>query len=239
MTDIAPQLAKTGRKRRRTSVGLLFALATLVVLIVSAAAFVALVLWPRWPIAAVASDAPSLPVTIGGVLFNVPPAAIRVPMQRHPGAQERLDLAFLWPSLEPPGAAAKPAPMEAMPPIDRLFVTIEPQSVTLDPTERVRTIYPRYLADTQFDGPDGLKVIPFREGTPYQNEDLFFDPAAQPGFVVRCSRPGAAGTPGMCLYERRFEGADVTLRFPSEWLTGWRAVNDGIGRLLARLKPSV
>jgi hypothetical protein len=41
----------------------------------------------------------------------------------------------------------------------------------------------------------------------------------------------------MCLYERRIEGADVTLRFPSDWLTGWRAVNDGIGTLMGRLKP--
>jgi hypothetical protein len=101
----------------------------------------------------------------------------------------------------------------------------------------VKSIYPRYLAETQFDGPDGLKVIPFRDGTPYQGEDLFFDPAAQPGFVVRCSRPGAAGTPGMCLYEQRIENTDVTLRFPSDWLAQWRAVNDGIGKLMTRLRP--
>ncbi|TMJ02929.1 MAG: hypothetical protein E6G97_11120 [Alphaproteobacteria bacterium] len=210
---------------------------TLVALIVFAAAFVALVLWPRWPGTAVAPDAPSLPVTVGGVLFNLPPAAIRVPMQRHPGAQERVDLAFLWPSLGVPDPTAKPAPSEAVPPIDRLFITIQPPSIALSPAERVKSIYPRYLADTQFDGPDGLKVISFRDGTPYQGEDLYFDPAAQPGFVVRCSRPGGAGTPGMCLYERRIEGADLTLRFPSDWLTGWRAMNAGIDTLLARLKP--
>ena len=44
-------------------------------------------LWPRWPGSAVAPDAPSLPITIGGVLFNVRPAAIRIPIQRYPGAQ--------------------------------------------------------------------------------------------------------------------------------------------------------
>jgi len=237
MTDVARHHAKTGRKRAGAPAGLLFALATLIVLIVGAAALVAVMLWPRWPGAAVAPDAPALPITVGGVLFNVPPAAIRVAMQRHSGAQERLDLAFLWPSLAPPEPGARLAPAETTPPIDRLFITIEPQSITLPPTERVRTIYPRYLADTQFDGPDGLKVIPFKEGTPYQNEDLFFDPAAQPGFVARCSRPGAAGTPGICLYERRIENADLTVRFPSEWLTGWRALNEGIAKLIGTLKP--
>lgn len=238
MTDLARHQPKTTRKRPGASAGLLFALATLIVLIVGAAALVALMLWPRWPGAAVAPDAPALPVTVGGVLFNVPPAAIRIPMQRRPGALERLDLAFLWPSLQPPDPDAKLAPVETVPPIDRLFITIEPQSPGLPPSERVRMIYPRYLADTQFDGPDGLKVILFKEGTPYQNEDLFFDPVAQPGFVARCSRPGAAGTPGMCLYERRIESADITVRFPSEWLTQWRAVNDGIAKVLGALKPA-
>ncbi|MGB9366681.1 MAG: hypothetical protein WCE79_11785 [Xanthobacteraceae bacterium] len=237
MTDVARHHTKTTRKRRGASAGLLFALATLIVLIVGAAALVALMLWPRWPGTPAAPDAPALPVTVGGVLFNVPPAAIRIPVQRHSGATERLDLAFLWPSLASPDPNAKLAPTETTPPIDRLFITIEPQSVGLPPNERVRTIYPRYLADTQFDGPDGLKVIPFKEGTPYQNEDLFFDPAAQPGFVARCSRPGAAGTPGICLYERRIESADVTVRFPSEWLTGWRTLNEGIAKLIGQLKP--
>src|SRR5436309_12534435 len=232
MTDVARQHTKPERKRRSASSGLLFALVTLIALVVGAAALVAMMLWPRWPGAPVAPDAPALPITVGGVLFNVPPAAIRIPMQRHSGAQERLDLAFLWPSLAPPDPNAKLGPTETAPPIDRLFITIEPQSIALPPSERVRTIYPRYLADTQFDGPDGLKVIPFKEGTPYQNEDLFFDPAAQPGFVVRCSRPGAAGTPGMCLYERRIDSTDLTVRFPSEWLTQWRAVNEGIAKLL-------
>lgn len=237
MADIAAKAAVTGKKPRRSaSAGLLFAFASLVVLIVLAAAFVALVLWPRWPAGAVAPDAPSLPITIGAVTFNVPPGAIRMPVQRRPGAQERVDLAFLWPSLKPPDAHAKVArpevPDEPLP-IDRLFVTLATQSGTLPPTDRVRTIYPRYLAETQFDGPDGLKVVSFREGTPYQNEDLFFDPTAQPGFVVRCSRPGAAGTPGMCLYERRIDQADVTIRFPSDWLTDWRKVSAGIDRLIA------
>src|SRR5947199_7209866 len=230
MTALAKQHAGIAKKRS-ASAGLLFALLTLLALILFAAAFVAGVLWPRWPGTAVAPDAPSLPITVGGVLFNLPPAAIRVPMQRHPGAQERVDLAFLWPSLEPPDPAAKPAPTEAVPPIDRVFVTIQPPSIALAPAERVKSIYPRYLAETQFDGPDGLKVISFRDGTPYQGEDLFFDSTAQPGFVVRCSRPGAARTPGMCLYERRIEGADLTLRFPSDWLNGPRAVNAGIQTL--------
>jgi len=235
MTDWAARHAKTSRKQRSASAGLLFALSALVVLIVLAAAFVALVLWPRS--APVAPDAPTLPVTVGGVLFNVPPGAIRVAMQRRPGAQERLDLAFLWPSLETPDPKARPAPSETAPPIDRLFLTIEPQVAALTPSDRVRLIFPRYLSETQFDGPDGLKVISFKDGSPYQNEDLFFDPTAQPGFVARCTRPGRAGLPGMCTLDRRIDTADIVVRFPSEWLTGWRAVNQAIEKLFGKMKP--
>jgi hypothetical protein len=238
MTDFAGHRPKAVKQPRRgSSAGLVFAIGALVVLIAAAAAFVALVLWPRWPAATVAPDAPALPITVGGVLFNVPPAAIRVALQRRPGAQERLDLAFLWPSLSPPDPAARPAASETAPPIDRLFITIEPQASALSPSDRVRTIYPRYLVDTQFDGPDGLKLISFKDGSPYQGEDLFYDPTAQPGFVARCSRPGAAGTPGMCLYERRIEGADLTVRFPSDWLAGWRGLHDSLATLLTKLRP--
>ena len=51
--------------------------------------------------------------SVGGVTFNVPPAAIRVPVQRQPGAQARIDLTFLWPSLTPPDPAIKPPPTDA------------------------------------------------------------------------------------------------------------------------------
>ena len=70
-----------------------------------AAAYVAYVLWPRWPDAPVTLDAPSLPITVAGVTFNIEPAAIRMPVQRRPGTQERVDLAYLWPSLTPPDPA--------------------------------------------------------------------------------------------------------------------------------------
>src|SRR6202521_1699689 len=45
---------------------------------VIAAAYVAYVLWPRWPDSAVALDAPSLPIIVAGVYFNIDPAAIRM-----------------------------------------------------------------------------------------------------------------------------------------------------------------
>jgi hypothetical protein len=232
-----------GRPRQAGGNLLLPPVLLLVALMLAAVAYVVYVLWPRWPADAVALDAPELPVTIGGVAFNVPPAALRVAVQRRPGAQERIDLAFLWPSLKPADAAAlKP---EALPAsgaaraLDRIFVTIASAGDAMAPAERVQTIYPRYAATEPVSGPSGLAVLAFREGTPYQGEDLIYDAATPENFLVRCTRNGAGATPGTCLYERRIEAADIVARFPRDWLDGdWEQVADNIDRLIKDLRPA-
>ena len=82
-----PPVRPRANKRRTgasplTAPVLVFAAVTVV-----AAAYVAYVLWPRWPDSAVALDAPSLPIIVAGVFFNVEPAAIRMEVQRRPGTQ--------------------------------------------------------------------------------------------------------------------------------------------------------
>ena len=71
----------------------------------------------------------------------------------------------------------------------------------------------------------------FRDGTPYSGEDLFL--ADTPNLAARCTRDGA--TPGMCLSERRIDGADLTFRFPRSWLAQWRDVADAMDRLTVQL----
>ena len=114
-------------------------------------------------------------------------------------------------------------------------MTIAGAGDTLAPDERVLNIYPRYAAADTAPGPAGLTVLAFREGTPYQGEDLIYD-AEAPGFLVRCTRNGAGPTPGICLYERRIGAADLVVRFPRDWLGDWRAVIANIDRLIARLQ---
>jgi len=224
-------------RRQRPGWALALALAALLALAAIAAAFIAYVLWPRWPGPPISSDAPALPITIAGTAFNVPPAAMRIPLQRRAGAHERVDLAFLWPSLEPPAVAARTPGAIAPQAIDRLFVTIATAGETLPPAERIKTIYPRYVAADAVAEPNGLVVRAFRSGTPYQGEDLIHDASAPEGFVVRCSRDGAGPTPGTCLFSRRIEHADIMVRFPRDWLSDWRAVDAGIERLLESLRP--
>jgi hypothetical protein len=199
-----------------------------------AVAYVAYVLWPRWPGAPVSLDAPALPIMVAGVMFNIEPAAVRMPVQRKPGTQDRVDLAYLWPSLTPPDPAIKPTVAAPLDPNERLFVTIAGSGDTLAPLERLKTIYPRYLGPTAGPDRDGLAVRPFRDGTVYQGEDLVYEAAAPEHFLARCSRHGV-GNSGTCLLERRIGAADITLRFPRDWLNDWQNVARGIDGLLARL----
>jgi hypothetical protein len=172
------------------------------------------------------------------VTFNVPPAAIRVKVQKRAGTQERVDLVYLWPSLVPPDPTAKLVPSPSAEDIDRIFLTIAVSDGSLPPTERAKTIYPRYLDDAVKNGPEGLAIRAFREGTPYQGEDLIYDPTAPDLFLVRCTRKSSGLTPGMCLFDRRIGGADIVLRFPSVWLGDWRNVSQQIERLIASFKSA-
>jgi hypothetical protein len=222
-------------------------LACLAVLVLGAGIVVSYMLWPTCPSGPVPLGAPAMPITVANVLFDVPPAAIRAAVQRHPGPHERVDLAFLWPSLTPPQpnvkAADQPAAEnsgDAAPkPVDttrRLFVTIAGLGSVLPPAERLRTIYPRYIEAQATAGPDGLAIVPFRAGTPYDGEDLVYVGTTPEQFFARCTRQ--VGTVrGACLYERQVDTAEVTLRFPRAWLEDWRGVAAGADRLMAQLHP--
>lgn len=239
MTSITDTHKPRPRTRRVTQGLMLLPVLALVTVVALAVAYVAYVLWPRWPGPTVEVDAPELPIIVGDVTFNVPPAAIRVPVQRRPGAQERLDLAFLWPSLDPPGQAkaAVAGPGAEPKAIDRIFVTIAAANDTLAPIERLKNIYPRYAASERDPTAAGLVAYRFRDGTPYQGEDLIYEAARPEHFFIRCTHDGPAHMPGTCLAEQRLRSAEVTVRFPRDWLTDWHAIADGIDRLVANLKP--
>ena len=121
-------------------------------------------------------------------------------------------------------------------PTQRLFVTIAGLGSMLPPAERLRTIYPRYIETQASAGPDGLAIVPFRAGTPYEGEDLVYVGTTPEQFFARCTRQ--VGTVrGTCLHERQIDTAEVTLRFPRNWLDDWRGVATGADRLMAQLHP--
>lgn len=237
-----------GRKTRGRSRGVFtLPFACLVLLVAAAAVFVSDVLWPTWPSRPTSLDAPAIPITVAGVLFDVPPAAIREAVQRHPGQQDRIDLTFEWPSLAPPPAddrsakktalsAENAAAAAAEPENRRLFVTIAGLGSELPPLDRLRTIYPRYAETKASAGPGGLAILPFRSGTPYDGEDLIYFGTSPEQFFALCTRPGRI-VPGTCVHQRMLSDVEVTFRFPRDWFGDWRTIAAGFDRLLAQLHP--
>ncbi len=213
-------------------------------LVAGAGMFVSLVLRPTWSGAAVPLNAPAIPVTVAGTIFNLPPAAIRRMVQRHTGPQERVDLAFMWPSLAPPPAdnnaeatADVTGSIPGSPDANgRLFVTIAALGPVLPPLERIRGIYPRYVEAEASAGPDGLAILPFRKASPYSGEDLVYVAGSPENFFARCTRQ-TADMPGTCIHERLIDAAEITFRFPREWLGDWRNVSAGFDRLTAQIHP--
>lgn len=241
MTTTFADFAMPSRQPRRRQGLLWLPMLALCALVAVAGAYVGYVLWPRWPGAVARIEAPPLPVVVGGVTFNVPPAAIRVPLQRKAGVQERIDLEFLWPSLAPPSRKAKVVAVSqeeaTLKPAPRIFVTVAASAGELSPLKRLKDIYPRYIARERRSAPAGLVALRFRNGTPYRGEDLIYEAAHPQQFFVRCSRDSPAGLPGICLDQRRLGEANVIVRFPRDWLADWQKVAGGIDRLIARLQP--
>ena len=234
---------------RRGRYRLMLPLTLLSLLVIGAAIFVAFVLWPTWPGAAILLDAPAIPTTVAGVLFDVPPAAIRNAVQRHTGPHDRLDLAFTWPSLLPPpsdpktsdpktsGQAALADDSAAAPDADApFFVTIAPLGPVLPPLQRLRGVYTHYVESEATAGADGLAILPFRQGTPYAGEDLVYLAGTPEQFFARCTQI-VRDVPGTCMNERLIDTAEVTFRFPRAWLNDWRNVSAGFDRLVAQMHP--
>lgn len=239
MTTIGAGVRRLSKRSRPARARLILAMLSLSALILGAVVLVGYLLWPRWPASAIAFDAPSLPIVVGGMTFDVPPSAIRRPVQRRAGAQERIDLAFLWPSLAPPGERNPVAVTQDTWPegVDRIFVTVSAADGELAPIERFRNIYPRYVRKEPSPAPPGLISLAFVSDSPYAGEDLIYDFDNPEGFFVRCTRGKSGLVPGTCLYEEQLDDAAVTIRFPRAWLSDWHGVNDGFGRLIAGLRP--
>ncbi|MCA6122874.1 hypothetical protein J6500_13340 [Bradyrhizobium sp. WSM 1704] len=230
LLSTAQHLARDTRRNPRAH---LVPIAVSGIIAAGAVAIVAYLLWPTYTTVP-ASDPSRLPVSVGGTLFNVPTLAVRMKVQRHSGPQERVDLSFLYPSLAAPAAPkhySADTIEDKVQPIDRIFVSISAHHDSLAPEARLRTIYPRYLEDAASTDHELTKRA-FRDGSPYGGEDLFT--AGEPALTARCSRDAA--TPGMCLSERRVEGADLTFRFPRGWLVQWRDVAIAMDRLAAQMR---
>lgn len=115
-----------------------------------------------------------------------------------------------------------------------VFITTAPADGSLAPAERPSVLYARFVAADARSAPGGLIRRRFRDGTPFEGEDLVVAAPDGRAFWARC--PGA-GSPaeagGRCMTEMRFGDTDVQVRFAPALLQRWEILAGGVQRRLA------
>jgi hypothetical protein len=164
---------------------------------------------------------------ISGVKFSYLRAYARDEATGAGGLSERLSFIVSYPTFAP--VASKQRRDEFV------FLTVTPKEEGLEPRERPAKLYARFLTAETLDGPSGLVLRHFEQGSPYDSEELFIAPPDGRAFFARCPKP-ETGAPGEgCISVFRQGGLDVELRYTPALLENWDALQDGARALLSKM----
>ena len=181
-------------------------------------------------------SATPIDISIGTDRLRVPANLIRFPDQRRPGPRQRLDLALRLPDLSDASTEAPPGLRTTTSTADLIFVTFAARDTELDTADRIATIYQKFLEDGTSEGPDGLVRQPFRPGSSYAGEHLYFEPGSVHPFAARCFPLDKGQPPVTCLIDRKVGGhLMATLRLPIAALADWRTLQTRTDDLFDRL----
>jgi hypothetical protein len=114
-----------------------------------------------------------------------------------------------------------------------VFITTLPADASLAPAERPSVLYARFVAAEARSAPGGLIRRRFREGTPFEGEDLVVAAPDGRAFWARCATSGSRNDGASCLTEMRFGNTDVQVRFSPALLPRWELLASGLQRRFA------
>ncbi len=106
----------------------------------------------------------------------------------------------------------------------RVLLVLNKSDGSLEPSDRPRLIYARFLSSNATSSVGGLVHRPFRAGSPYQGEALYLTPPEGRQFAARCPIEETPGLPVMCFTELRIEGLDIQLQIERRHLALWEPV---------------
>ena len=201
-----------------------------------AIALVAYLLWPTWGAGRFQRSGAAAGQRRRHAVQRADRGDAPMKIQRHSGPQERVDLGFVYPSLEPPEraeACQRRTVEDTVQPIDRIFLSIAAHHDSLAP-DIARPHHLSALSRSDLDAGRGRlddARVPRRHAL-WQRRSVL---GRRRPSLTRAARAMRA-TPGMCLSERRIDGADLTFRFPRSWLAQWRDVAGAMERLTAQMR---
>lgn len=173
-------------------------------------------------------DAPGSAVQaeLAGVKFVFARAFARDEATAAGGLSDRLSFIAAFPRFTPFTAKDRKG---------RVTLTITPKDDALDPAERPARLYARFLTPETKEGPGGLVLREFDQGSPYDFERLYIAPPDGASFFARCPKP-ESGTPDEgCLTVFRAGALDVELRYAPDLLEQWDALIEGARNFVARM----
>ncbi|KAF2990984.1 hypothetical protein OGR47_03585 [Methylocystis sp. MJC1] len=174
-------------------------------------------------------DAPNeaIHAEVAGIGFSYARAYARDEATRVGGMADRLSFTASFPAFAPLKAKARAG--------ESVTFTVTAKDDGLDPSERPAKLYARFLTPETLDGPGGLVLRHFEQGSPYDSEELFIAPPDGRTFFARCPKP-ETGAPGEgCISVFRKGALDVELRFAPALLENWDALYEGAQTLLSRM----
>jgi hypothetical protein len=144
---------------------------------------------------------------------------------------EKMTLLLQWPSLKPYPEQTQ-INLAAKIPEDAVFIILE-QAADLDPDDRLRQLYPRYLeTDRRMIG-ESLQEQAFKPGSPHEDETLITSLDTPPTFHARCPINRDTRLPTTCLSNFRFAASvDVQLRFARTQLNNGPELSKAARRLM-------
>jgi hypothetical protein len=170
-------------------------------------------------------------IVIGNDVMVVPENMIRLPEQRRGGVAERLDLYLSWPHLAGYNAD-EAATFNGSAGAPRLvFLSFEERVMSRDMAGRYEPIYKFLTEGAGTDGPMALTRYKLQAKAGYLNEVLYVGPEQYNGrrFIARCIEDSTEHLIAPC--ERDIQvgtNLSAVLRFPSDLLGDWRALDAAI-----------
>lgn len=171
----------------------------------------------------------ALDITIGPDHLKLPENTIRFPEQRFSGKQEQINLALQWPEMKGYDAASARRFFDISDASSLIFLQISQSIMTRDMSGRFGPIYSRLFDGPAEQGPGGLSLHRFRQGSGYGDEVLLTDPngGAEP-YAVRCVLPATpAQSTGADCQRDLMAGTDLSVqyRFSASLLKDWKLLD--------------
>jgi hypothetical protein len=181
------------------------------------------------------TDPTPISITVGGQRLAIPSNMLRFANQRTPEAQERVELAVHWPSLEGYAPALREAFLDEGPNAPVLFLSIRTRQTATDSAGRLASVYRHFLDDTPLEAPAGLVGRHLTQESGLAGEEVFFEAGSTDPFTAHCLAADA-GVPAICLTEvHAGQSLSVQVRFRKGLLADWADIKSATRLLLLRL----